>query len=505
MKEADVDDVVGDLLEQMPCSVVLPAGYGKTELLSNIAIRASSKQGVLILTHTNAGVSVLRGRLYRKNAKGDISVTTISSFAERIVHSYPEICAYEAEADSVEDYQAKHQCSSRFLRSDIGRRIVKSSWSHVLVDEYQDCSLSQHDMILALSEVLPVLVVGDPLQGIFDFQSESVVDWDSLPSEFPLVTVNSAPRRWETTNPGLGADLERLRQQIIDRSPIDVRTFSNINFAEYDRRFVSRLSRTTHELPGQSVIIHPGMTQQQSVNLARGMKNRFTAIEQRSMQSLRELCSDLESAEGDDTVGLVLDAAQRGLANIGPGKDKLSKIAAGQRPVTRETAAAFGIASAGIRCAEDPRPRSISDLVEAILAFEGITNPRRQFWSDLLEVLRIADRSGVSLLDAFEGLRSKRQRSFLQRSDDIVARPLMVKGLEFANVLILEGGRFGTRELYVAATRACTSLVVAAKSPILRPWDVDRSKNRDAKSETKQGRLLLFATDGVKRTSNAPS
>jgi hypothetical protein len=37
------------------------------------------------------------------------------------------------------------------------------------VDEYQDCSLDQHELICLLSEILPCRILGDPLQGIFSF------------------------------------------------------------------------------------------------------------------------------------------------------------------------------------------------------------------------------------------------------------------------------------------------------------------------------------------------
>ena len=474
----------------MPCSVILPAGYGKTELLANIAILGSRGHRTLILTHTNAGVSALRSRLHRKNPKNPVSVTTISAFAERIVFSYPLICGYRPGDDESTDFRSKHVCGSRFIRSAIGKRVVASSWERVLVDEYQDCSASQHEMIRALSEVVPVLVVGDPLQAIFDFPSEPVVDWDLIPLDFPLATVASAPRRWAKTNPGLGAELELIRKQIIDRNPIDLRGYECIEYARYNRQYVPRLSKTAHELPGQSVIIHPGQSHAQSVKLAGNLKNRFSAIERRAMPELRALCRELDGADGPQIVDLVLEAAQRGTTNMGPAKEKLVKIAAGERPRTLKTTAVFGVASAGIRCADEPSPATITDLVEAILSLDGLTVSRRQFWADFHEVLRIANRSTVSFEEALEALRSKRQRSVLRPSWDIVARPLMVKGLEFANVLVLDANKFGTRELYVAATRACSSLVISSEDPILRPWDNDKTPARAEDLGGLQGRLL---------------
>lgn len=44
-------------------------------------------------------------------------------------------------------------------------------------DEYQECGGSQHALVAAVSEVLPVAVFGDPLQSIFDFGGNVPVDW----------------------------------------------------------------------------------------------------------------------------------------------------------------------------------------------------------------------------------------------------------------------------------------------------------------------------------------
>jgi len=49
--------------------------------------------------------------------------------------------------------------------------VVAASYAGVYVDEYQDCSKRQHDLISELSGVLPCRIVSDPLQSIFDFDS----------------------------------------------------------------------------------------------------------------------------------------------------------------------------------------------------------------------------------------------------------------------------------------------------------------------------------------------
>ena len=60
MPENDVD-----LLAIDRGMVTAPAGCGKTQLIANALARHSDSKPILVLTHTNAGVVALRGRLDR--------------------------------------------------------------------------------------------------------------------------------------------------------------------------------------------------------------------------------------------------------------------------------------------------------------------------------------------------------------------------------------------------------------------------------------------------------
>src|SRR5437867_9801783 len=57
------------------------------------------------------------------------------------------------------------------------RRILRASYAGLYVDEYQDCSGPQHEIVLKLARDLPCRLLGDPLQGIFDFNGQPV-DWE---------------------------------------------------------------------------------------------------------------------------------------------------------------------------------------------------------------------------------------------------------------------------------------------------------------------------------------
>lgn len=46
-------------------SITAPAGCGKTQLIADTLAQHTGPRPVLILTHTNAGVTALRGRMAR--------------------------------------------------------------------------------------------------------------------------------------------------------------------------------------------------------------------------------------------------------------------------------------------------------------------------------------------------------------------------------------------------------------------------------------------------------
>ena len=53
--------LLDEVLALAPCSIELPAGTGKTEVVAELALQASeSGRRTLALTHTHAGIDVLR-------------------------------------------------------------------------------------------------------------------------------------------------------------------------------------------------------------------------------------------------------------------------------------------------------------------------------------------------------------------------------------------------------------------------------------------------------------
>ena len=99
---------------------------------------------------------------------------------------------------------------------------VRESYSGGFVDEYQDCTLRQHSLSLALAQLMPLRVLGDPLQGIFGFTGDSILWSRDVESSFVPLQVEEHSWRWAESNPKLGEWLLELRQALLEGEPIDL-------------------------------------------------------------------------------------------------------------------------------------------------------------------------------------------------------------------------------------------------------------------------------------------
>lgn len=82
--EIDLRSISGGL-------VIAPAGCGKTQLITDALARCDGSKPILVLTHTNAGVAALRGRLERAGVKPSAyRATTLDGFAIRLISTFPQ-------------------------------------------------------------------------------------------------------------------------------------------------------------------------------------------------------------------------------------------------------------------------------------------------------------------------------------------------------------------------------------------------------------------------------
>lgn len=154
------------LLSNRNGAIIAPAGHGKTEMIVDIVMASTGKQ--LLLTHTNAGVDAIKSRLDRKQVKeSKYTVSTIAAFCIRWCLAYKHTAGIP-DFKGIENvnYEALYKAAEAIFHNTWSGKVLKNTYASIIVDEYQDCTMDQHSLIVSLNSFLPVYVLGDPLQGI---------------------------------------------------------------------------------------------------------------------------------------------------------------------------------------------------------------------------------------------------------------------------------------------------------------------------------------------------
>ena len=238
--------------------IELPAGCGKTEAIVR-TVGAFCDGPQLVLTHTHAGVDALRRR-FREHCfpAAKYHVDTIAGWSWGWVRRYANNAGYLRSIE-IAEWNDVYAAMSNLLQKEFVKLGVLNSYRGVIVDEYQDCTISMHHLMVCLKQLLPCRVLGDDLQGIFGFRNDELIDWGEVKSEFAndLGTLGT-PHRWiKAGNEPLGRwllgtrpDFRQNREPDYRGSPLERRT------VQY-RDLGSELVRLTHEKRGKICVIGP--------------------------------------------------------------------------------------------------------------------------------------------------------------------------------------------------------------------------------------------------------
>ena len=207
-------------------SLIAAAGCGKTEQIAQATAISDCKR--LILTHTHAGVDAIHSRLQKlKVPATKFHLSTIAGWCLQFCRSYPKRSGFDNTVPLAQiNWDAVYQACFCLLNSGAVDGIIRASYGGVFVDEYQDCTIRQHDVIRLLAEELPCFVFGDPLQGIFDFSGQVSVDWEKdVYAVFPKQATLIQPHRWiNAHNPKLAEWIKYVRTELEQHRPVDLST-----------------------------------------------------------------------------------------------------------------------------------------------------------------------------------------------------------------------------------------------------------------------------------------
>ncbi|MEP9394537.1 UvrD-helicase domain-containing protein [Gordonia sp. VNK1] len=162
--------------------VIAGAGQGKTEvvtarlqsLIEDEDLSASVE--LLVLSFSRAAVHAVRSRLSERDI-AEVNVRTFDSFASQLL--------LEADVEPAIGFEARIRQATELLADNGDVADLVESLRHVIVDEVQDLVGDRADFVWALlsslSDDAGFTVLGDPLQGIYDF----VLDESAAPTTSP--------------------------------------------------------------------------------------------------------------------------------------------------------------------------------------------------------------------------------------------------------------------------------------------------------------------------------
>lgn len=471
------DDDVTRILASLPCSVELPAGTGKTQLIGRLAERCAQDGGrALVLTHTHAGVDVIRRRLKQFGIPARaVTVRTIDSWSFDLISKMPQLSGIVVgEEPDWSLTQAYHEAARAAVESTAIVRMLRASYNLVVVDEYQDCQLWQHELIAEISTTLPTCVLGDRMQGLFYWGTSRPVDWDSeVTVSFPGADVDVRAWRWEGRNPELGAWLLHARTALLRGDGLDL-TGAPVNVRPRADGLAAYHAVPRHPATTVAITKWP----KDAALLARRLGGAYTMIEEIEGKHLRAFANIVDSGTNADVASGAAQFAIEcafGLTEAFTPSDRRRLEAGREIPLTGEIETKTAIQAVNSLLV-DSTPAAVRLALTAIGRIPTFRLYRREAWFGVLDALRLCEATnGLVVLEAVVSIRTRMSRTGRRPESRIVGRPLLVKGLEFEHAVLEDPVKYDAHELYVALSRASTSLTIVTDSMWFSPLRPTRS------------------------------
>lgn len=453
---------------------IAPAGCGKTQtIVEMVALNESGKQ--LILTHTHAGVQSLAKRLRKhKVSTSSYHLETIAGWSLRLARSYPSTSGFSKPFPNEKgDWEAVLQGVTCLVSLGFMKDVLCASYSGVIVDEYQDCTQEQHALILALSSILPCRILGDPLQGIFNIGKHTVlVDWNhDIHPHFAEIPHDPQPYRWQGKNPALGAWLMEARQNLLAKLPISLNTapvaWVKPSSSPNNGALWNVLRKT-----GTIVAIHPKNTHPNACHkLASQLKGNFQSLEEMEAKDLLKWADRLDTSSGGKRACEIIDFASECSTKVSTAlKTIKQKFEKADTPDFSRLKSSTEIASRLSQVVNQDGFSGVIDVLKMMRSIPESSLYRADLWHSMLQAIELYQTGKYeSLREAAWHARQRQKNIGRTEYPRIISRTLLIKGLEYDHGILLDAHLFDRKNLYVALTRASTSLTILSESHILKP------------------------------------
>ena len=463
------EEIVHEFARASRGFVVAPAGCGKTELIA-AAVNEGGDGRALVLTHTHAGVHALRRRMKRKGISANrYHLETIAGWALRLVASFPARSGVqETRPRTSTQWRAVYGGARFALEVPAIARVLDRSYSCMYVDEYQDCGPEQHDLVLAIANRLPCRIVGDPLQGIFGFGGQEIVDWGThVHDNFDALGELKEPWRWAEANSDLGAWTVEIRDALERGLAIDLRA-GPVNWRPKARPDQLAACRAALPLRDSTVVAIDSIAAR-CHRWAQQVPG-FSSDEEMEAKDLFNAARDFDRLTGPALAAASIEFAKK--CHTGVGTELSTALKAfkdGRMPRIRENTKNADAVKALTQLATGGDRHALHRALDQLDHLPGCRIYRPEVWHEMRSAARFfGGGEAESMEDAAWRMRDRTRRRGKKLPRAVVSRTLLVKGMEFDHGLILDADQLADREnFYVAATRASHSLTIFSDNPVI--------------------------------------
>jgi Superfamily I DNA and RNA helicases len=463
-----------DFISKNKSMLIAPAGYGKTYTIAQCLQFATGRS--LVLTHTNAGISALKEKF--KNQGIDTAayhIETISSYAQKFALSHIKKAKIPSQENSGQYYPFLIKRATDIIEKKVIGDIISLSYTHLFVDEYQDCTLSQHKLILTLSKYLKTHILGDPLQGIFNFSAQdpivNMLDAELMGHFFENKYELKKPWRWINSGcENLGFDLASIRTQINNiRNPYALRNFKSIQLFSYNDGEVGKMNLFINTILNneQNVLfIHPqSNSTAPRVDYVRKLNNRVLMLE-----SLDDKIFYALARSADSITPIILLTGIVPICNELYGVTKTSMWIKADRLVNKrgdDISKGEKLKTLYNECVSCFNLSNVANIIEFFKDEIGFSIARKDLAHSLLRAMRNAHMNSTSVYEEMCNIRNRMRSSGRKVSRHCIGTTLLTKGLECDCVVLLDAEKFWDsrfcstkNHLYVALTRGSKKVIV---------------------------------------------
>ncbi|WP_027080098.1 UvrD-helicase domain-containing protein [Luteimonas mephitis] len=466
-----------DLFAVARGSVTAPAGCGKTQLIADTLAAHTGSKPILVLTHTNAGVAALRARMARAAIPSSAyRISTIDGFAMRLAGKFPLRSGLPAQALELtnpgQDYPAIREAAAGLLEAGHINAALRATYARLLVDEYQDCNAVQHRLVAWAAQTLPTCVLGDPMQAIFGFGGNRLVNWQvDVEAQFPFVGMLQTPWRWRRAGTEeLGQWLLNARALLQAGQPVDLQG------APPEVQWV-QLTAETADGQRRAAARTRGRNAQDSVLIigdAMNVRGRHQLTSQTPGASVVERVDLVELIQfarafdpvGANSLGQVVAFAASLMTGVRPAAllERVRVLQNG-RPRNPPTP----IEAAALTFAQGPSVAEASRLLHSFARQPGTHVYRPEMLRCCQAAMQVAARGTCTLKEAALQARERQRHMSRPVARRSVGSTLLLKGLEADVAVVLEPQAMTAAHLYVALTRGARKIVVCSPTSMLTP------------------------------------